>query len=135
MEDKSTIMRALQSTGDTIVEELESKGLPAGELIEQLPRLQTRWDALREKLDLRVQNYEVSANRFISFLTSFTGFFVWLTETHSMMVDEFCVQIPAKASEDTIAHHRARLQVGHRVNLLMCFCFCVCLFVCQCVLN
>ena len=55
-----------------------------------------------------------SSSQFTSFITSFTSFCNWLCEIHSLLLDELCVAIPDRASEDTIDVHKARLKV--RVN-------------------
>ena len=106
-------MNALQSTAQNIIDELRSKEAPLGEIGEELPVIKTKWEAITTKLDLQLKSYEMSADKLNSFMENFSGFLNWLSETHSQMIDEFCVQIPLKASGDTIARHRVRLEVSH----------------------
>ena len=111
MDEKETVMSALTATGQNIIDELESKGAPQGEIGEQLPQIKARWEALGDAFQLQLQKQEEAASRFDSFLTSFTSLLNWMSEFHSTLVDELCVQIPHKASEDTVARHKARLEV------------------------
>ena len=111
MDDKETVLSALTATGQSIIDELESKGAPRGEIGEQLPRVKARWEALRDALQLQLQRQEEAASKFESYLTSLASLLNWMSEFHSTLVDELCVQIPHKASEDTVARHRAKLEV------------------------
>ena len=119
VEDKSHVVNAMASTAENIVEEMESKGTPPGEIADQMADIQLKWESLKMKLDAKREEFSVVANRFNSFLDSFGAFVNWLSEFYGMLYDEVCVQIPTRASDGTIAHHRAKLEVSESVMITL----------------
>ena len=65
---------------------------------------------------LSLQTLEERASAFKSLLDAMTDFVDWLGEFHDVIYDEVCIAIPQKASDDTIAHHRAKLTVNQRTH-------------------
>ena len=111
MSEKVVVLQALTATGQNIQDEMESKGAPPSEISDQLLDIRGRWDALSSRLSVQVTRLETEADQFNKFLTSFTGFMSWLGEFHDTLYDEVCVQIPQRASDETVLHHKTQLQV------------------------
>ena len=109
--EKAVVLSALTSTGQNILDEIESKGAPPSEISDQLLDVKERWEALASRLKDQLVKLEGEVDRFNKFLTGFTGFVNWLAEFRDTLYDEVCVQIPQKAAEETILHHRAQLEV------------------------
>ena len=90
---------------------MEAKGSPPGEIADQITNIQDRFGTLCDGLSLRIKDWEVEADKFDSYLTRLTGFANWLNEFHSALYDEVCIRIPSKASNETVARHKAKLEV------------------------
>ena len=111
VQEKSVLVCALESTGSNIQEEMEVKGVEPGDMPAQVAAVRSRWEELRKTIEMHMAEIGASADRFDRFLSSMTSFVNWLSEFHSKLYDEVCVQIPPKAKEELVSRHKNRLEV------------------------
>ena len=75
-------------------------------------KIKTKWVELKGKVDLQWKAASEKGEKFEKFIKKLTDFSSWLSEFYSTVYEEFCEQIPPKASNEIIAHHRTTLRVG-----------------------
>ena len=111
VEDKSVVVCALESTGQSILEEMQLKGANVKEMPSQIANVRTRWEGLRKGLKEQNEVVGYYAERFEQYLNRLSRFMNWLSEFYGKLYDEVCVEVPSKASEDVISRHKNQLEV------------------------
>lgn len=111
VQDKSVLVCALESTGLNIQGEMELKGVEPGDMPAQVADVRSRWEELRKSIATHMAEIGASSEQFDRFLSSMTSFVNWLSEFHSKLYDEVCVQIPPKAKNELVSHHKNQLEV------------------------
>lgn len=122
-DEQQVVLNALTSTSTNIIDELTSRDCPPNEITDQVTDVQERFKSLSDTIATYQNTWTEEASQFESFLTRLTDFFNWMNEFHDTLYDEVCVHIQPKASDETIARHRHRLEVSCVLPV------CVCVFV------
>ena len=115
VEGKSVVVRALSSTGESLVVYMKT-GERSPDLNSHIKDIisgiNTKWEELNEKAEIQWKVACERGEKFEVFVDKLTAFYNWLSEFYSTVYDEFCERIPPKASDEIIAHHRTTLRVG-----------------------
>ena len=102
---------ALESTGQNLQAEMESKDVSPGNMPTQISSVRSRWEELRKDISTHTADISKAAERFDGFLAALTEFVNWLDEFYGKLYDEVCIQLPAKASDELISRHKNQLEV------------------------
>ena len=111
VEERSILVCAIESTSGNILEEMGLKGINPRELPEQVERIRTKWEELREKIRHHLLELESSAESFQDYLTNLTAFLNWLSVFHARLYDEVCMKVPSQASQVLISQLLNQLEV------------------------